>query len=159
MSATLEDINNAKPEEMASAIFDTDNVDFMKFMKEKMPDQMEAARKQRLAEIVKKTGGDSTKILKLTEKMGPEAKELLFGSEAVQNLENANILKKSIPGKVGSSDTPRGLDFQDLGIMQNGRDALRYGLLKSKASMPRAGLLMQRGKPAVTGLTTGLLND
>ncbi len=160
MSATLEDINNAKPEDMAKAMYDMDNVDFRKFVKEKMPEQYELARQQRLAEIVKKTGGDSNKILKLADKMSPETRLDLFGKENVENLSNANTLLKAIPGKVGASDTPRGLDFHDLGLLQNARDAGRYGLLKGKASLPKAGLLLQKAKLPVQGLVNkGLIDD
>ena len=160
MSATLEDINGAKPEEMAQALFDTNNDDFMKFMKEKMPDQFETARQQRLAEIVKKTGNDPVKVLKLTEKMGPEAKQMLFGDRNVENLNDAGTLQRSVPGKVGASDTPRGLDFNNFGLMQNARDAARYGFLKAKPKLGKAGLMMQQySRPAAGLIRQGLIDD
>ncbi len=164
MSATLEDINNAKPEEMASALFDQNNSEFTQFVKEKMPEQFELARQQKLAQIVKQTGGDTNKILKLSEKMGPEVREMLFGKDNVQNLGAANTLLKAIPGKVGASDTPRGMAFNSVlsptGLMQNITDAGRYGLLKGKAKLPAAGMLMQKARYPVQGLVNkGLIDE
>lgn len=160
LQSMLQNMQEAPPEEAAKALFDPNNVDYMKFVKEKMPEQFELARQQKLSEVLKKTGGDPNKIIKLTEKMGPEAKEILFGSKNVENLSNAGTLLKSIPGKVGASDTPRGLDFHDLGLMQNGRDALRYGLLKGKANLPKAGMLMQNSRYPTQGLINkGLIDE
>ncbi len=160
LSSMLQDIQGATPEETSKALFDPNNVDFMNFVKEKMPKEFELARQQKLAEIVKKTGGDPNKIIKLAEKLGPEAKQILFGSENVQNLGAAGTLLKAIPGKVGASDTPRGLDFHDLGLMQNARDLGRYGLLKGKEQFPKAGMLMQKARYPVQGLVNkGLIDE
>ncbi len=160
LSSMLQDIQGATPEETSKALFDPNNVDFMNFVKEKMPKEFELARQQKLAEIVKKTGGDPNKIIKLAEKLGPEAKQILFGAENVQNLGAAGTLLKAIPGKVGASDTPRGLDFHDLGLMQNARDAARYGLLKGKERLPKAGMLMQKARYPVQGLVNkGLIDE
>ncbi len=157
----MNDIANAQPEDMAKALFDQNNVDYTKFVKEKFPEQFEAARKQKLEQILKQTGGDSTKLLKLTDKMGPEARELLFGSEKNQSLSNAGILQKSIPAKVGASDTPRGMSFKDmLNPMQNVNDLGRYGLLKGKANLPKAGMLMQKARYPTQGLINkGLIDE
>lgn len=161
MAATLNDIQSATPEEVSKAVFDPNNVDFQKFMQEKMPDQFELARQQKLAEIVKKAGGDANKIIKLAEKMGPETREALFGKANVENLSSAGTLLKAIPGKVGVSDTPRGLSFKDImNPIENLNDVGRYGLLKGKANLPKAGLLLQKAKIPVQGLVNkGLIDD
>lgn len=160
LQSMLQDIQGATPEETSKALFDPNNVDFMKFVQEKMPKEFELARQQKLAEVLKKTGGDPNKIIKFTEKMGPETKEILFGADNVQNLGAAGTLLKAIPGKVGASDTPRGLDFHDLGLMQNARDTARYGLLKGKAKLPAAGMLMQKARHPVQGLVNkGLIDE
>lgn len=151
MSAMLNDIEQARPEEAAKALFDQNNVDFMKFAKEKMPEQFEAARQQKLAEVLHKTGGDPGKLLKLADKMGPEARGMLFGEKNVESLADANTLLQSVPKKVGASDTPRGLDFHDLGLMQNVRDIGRYGLLKAKPKIPAAAQAAQRYTPLAQG--------
>lgn len=162
LSATISDIENAKPEDVSKALFDSGDVNFLKFMKEKMPEQAEIARQQKLAQFVKQTGGDTNKIIKLADKMGPEARAFLFGDENVKNLGNANTLLQSIPGKVGASDTPRGFQFKDLlspsAWAQNVEDVGRYGLIKGKKNFPKAGLMMQKSSPYVQGLVNeGLL--
>ncbi len=161
MSATLSDIESASPEEMSKALFDQNNVDYMKFVQDKMPKQFEQARQQKIAEIIHKTGGDTNKIIKLTEKMGPEARTMLFGEKNVANLSDASTLLKSIPEKVGASDTPRGFQFHEMmNPMNNLRDVGRYGLLKGKKNLPKAGLLMQKASPYGQGLMNkGLLDE
>ncbi len=161
MAATLQDIQSATPEEMSKAMIDPNNADFMKFVKEKMPKEFDLARQNYLAELQQKSGGDPNRILKLTEKLGPEAKEMIFGKANVENLANAGILQKAIPGKVGSSDTSRGMSFKDmLNPMQNVNDLGRYGLLKGKGLLPKASGILQKARYPAQGLVNrGLIDD
>ncbi len=160
MTSAVNDIENARPEEMAKALFDQNDVGFLKFMKEKMPEQFELARQQRLAQIVQQTGGKTTNIIKLADKMSPEAKLFLFGEENVKNLDAATTLHKSIPPKVGASDTPRGEMFkwhEMLNPMTNVGDLAKYGLLKGKAALPKLGRGLMSLQPAVKYGSGGLM--
>lgn len=161
-SAALEDIRSANPQEMGSALFDAGNTDFTKMVKDKFPEQFELARQQRLSEISAKSQNpdgsvDSKKLLKIVGKMKtetPEALEMLFSPEDLKALDAADTLVKATPGKVGSSDTPRGLAFRDfLSPLQNLNDFGRYGLLKAKPSFPAVGNSVIRGaRPTASGL-------
>ncbi len=181
MSAALGDIRSANPQDMGSALFDAGNTEFTQLVKKQYPEQFEMARQQRLKEIAEKSqtpsgSVDPKKLLKIVNKMKaetPEALELLFGSKNIDALGAADTLTKSIPGKVGASDTPRGLAFQDvINPMQNVADLGRYGLLKAKPKFesignsvqgyarPGAAGLLQAGKAGRQGLVNiGLLND
>lgn len=127
----IDDIENANPQDMASALFDSGNLEFTQFVKKTMPEQFELAKSHRLQEISRQVGGDPKKLTKLISKMEPEEKMLLFGNEAAGRLDNVSTLLRALPEKVGSSDTPRGLMFRDLlSPTQNINDLGRYGLLK-----------------------------
>ena len=131
--SVIDDIGEANPQDMASALFDSGNIEFTEFVKKTMPKQYEIAKAQRLAEISRSVGGDPKKLVRIVSKMTPEEKMLLFGDEVSGRLDNVNTLLKALPAKVGASDTPRGQDFQNIfSPTQNLRDAGRYGLLKSR---------------------------
>lgn len=180
-SAALEDIRSANPQEMGAALFDAGNTEFTQTVQKQFPEQFEMARQQRLKEIAEKSQApdgnvDPNKLLKIVNKMKaetPEALELLFGTKNIDALNAADTLIKSIPGKVGASDTPRGWSFkQILNPVQNISGAGRYGLLKAKPKFEAAGgFLGKNSRPAAYGLmkaggaakrglvNTGLLQD
>lgn len=169
MSAALEDIAQVKNEDLPKAIFDSSNLEFMKSVQSKMPKEFEVARQVRLAEISKKAQApdgqiDAKKLQRVVDEMmsrSPEAAEMLFGKENLGKLKDVGTLLKSIPGKVGASDTPRGMAFQDLFSPQQVTDVGRYGVLKAKKLAPKAGLMIQGApKTGTQGLINkGLLND
>lgn len=171
MAAALEDIRSTPPEKLPEAIFDTNNLDYMSFVKKNMPEQFESARQMRLQEIAQKaqspTGAlDPKKLQKLVGKLlndSPEAAEMIFGKQALEELKDAGTLIKSIPGKVGASDTPRGLEFHDvMNPMQNVRDIGRYGLLKNKETLSNPGALVKKGlmnRPVRRGLIRSLRDE
>lgn len=169
MSAALEDIAQVKNEDLPKAIFDSSNLDFMRSVKTKMPKEFEVARQVRLAEVAKKAQApdgqlDPKKLQRIVDEMmskTPESAEMLFGKENLGKLKDVGTLLKSIPGKIGGSDTPRGLAFQDLFSPQQVTDVGRYGVLKAKKLMPKTGLMIQGApKTGAQGLINkGLLND
>jgi hypothetical protein len=129
----IDDIGEANAQDMASALFDSGNIEFTEFVKKTMPQQFEMAKAQRLAEIAQKVGGSPQKLATLISKMTPEEKMLLFGDEVSGRLDNVATLLRSLPAKVGPSGTPHGLEMQNiLSPTQNMRDIGRYGLLKTK---------------------------
>ncbi len=153
----LEDIKNVTPEEM-SRVFDTGNEELMDHMEKTMPEVYETAKQQRLNDIVAKSSGPDGRLVpgrlaKTIDQMSPQMKSRLFGEEGASNMADVSTLQKSIPSKVGASDTPRGFDFKEmLNPMQNVRDAGRYGLLKGKKYAPNAGGLLKPGGQMATGL-------
>lgn len=132
----IDDIAEANPQEMASALFDSGNLEYTYHIQKTMPKIFEMAKGQRLAEIASKVQGDPKKLASLMQKMSPEEKVLLFGNETSKRLDNVSTLLRALPNKVGASDTPRGQEFRDLGwitgVGANLRDVGRYGLLKSR---------------------------
>ncbi len=166
-SAAIEDIKSANPQEMGAALFDAGNTEFTQMVQKQYPEQFEMARQQRLKEIADKSQTpsgaiDPKKLLKTVNKMKaetPEALEMLFGSKNIDALEAADTLTKSIPGKVGASDTPRGLAFKDvINPMQNVADLGRYGLLKGKPKLEALGNSVQGyARPLSIPVSAGLL--
>ncbi len=164
MASTLRDIREAKPEEMASALFDTGNLEYSSFVKKNMPEQFELARQQRLAEVAKASQApsgaiDPKKLTKAMDKLGPEAREMLFGSKNVANLKDVQTLLRATPEMVGPSGTPKGFALKEmLNPVQNINDLGRYGLMKSKPAFPAVGgMLKNYGQPGVAAATSGLL--
>lgn len=162
--AILDDIESANPQDAASALFDSGNIEFTQWVKREMPEQFNIARQQRLSEVAQKAQDPNgsinpRKLQRLVEKMTPEEMDLLFGGQTVERLKNAGVLVRSLPEKVGASDTPRGLSFQDLGLRQNALDVGRLGLLKSKKYTPAIGKKIRGAKPYYQGLIQGGLLD
>lgn len=164
MASTLADIRAAKPEEMAGALFDTGNVEYSNFVKKQMPEQFETARQQRLADVARTAQApngsiDPKKLTKIMDKMGPEAREMLFGAKSTDALQQVQTLLRATPEMVGPSGTPKGFALKEMmNPMQNIRDIGRYGLLKAKPSFPAAGEFVQnRVAPGVSAATAGLL--
>lgn len=161
----VEDIKRSNPQEMASALFDSGNMEYTQWVQKNMPKEFEMARQSRLAEVAQKSvapdGSISPKKLQaLVNKMTPEEFEILFPGDVGKKLRDAGVLLKSLPEKVGASDTPRGLSFQDLGLKQNVIDFGRYGLLKTKRMSPAVGRTIRGAKPYYQGLiNNGLLDD
>lgn len=153
MAATMEDIKSAKPEDVAASLFDTGNINYMNFVKEKMPEQFEMARQQRLAEVAQKTQApngklDPKKLTKLLDKMTPESAEILFGKENVEGLKNVQTLQRVIPEQVGPSGTPQGMLYNTfMNPLHTAQDVGRYGFMKAKPSFPAIGDKIQEYSP------------
>lgn len=140
----IDDIDSANPQDMASALFDSGNLEFTQMVKARYPREFEIAKAQRLSDISKKVNGSPKVLSNIIAKMSPEEKMLLFGDEMSGRLDNVSTLLRALPPKVGASDTPRGLGFNNiLSPTQNLNDFGRYGLLKS------SGLLGERAKKAI----------
>ncbi len=161
-TSAIRDIRGAVNEDVPKATFDTGNYDYLQSFQKNSPKEFEIARQQKLGEIAMKSKGPDGKIsvaklISNTEKMTPEVKSMLFGDTGVEDLQNLSVLNKSVPAKVGSSDTPRGLMFRDVtDIGQNLKDIGRYGLLKTR---PAAKALAPGVAPFVRPATTGLINS
>lgn len=131
------EINNRPNEEVGKAIFDTNNNEYLNFLKDKHPEVYEQAKNQYVGQIANKSKGQTgevevKKFLTNIKNMGPEAREHLFGEGANQKIEDIQTVIHSIPTKVGASDTPRGISFKDtLNPLQNVKDAGNYLLLKA----------------------------
>lgn len=171
LSGALEDIGSVPNEQLPQAIFDSNNLKFMRTVQEKMPQEFEVARQIRLSEIARKAQRpngeiDPRKLQKIVAEMRaktPEAAEMLFGKKNLDSLGDVDALLKVTPEKVGASDTPRGLSFQPQNlfnpVLQAG-DAARYGLLKGKKLTPKAGNLLKKSATPARGLINwGLLDE
>ena len=142
---TLNKISNTPPEDMGDALFQTGDSEFLNFLKDKQPRAYALAKQQKLADIAAKSTApngevSAPKFLQSIKSLGPEAREHLFGDGANDKLKDLQTVMQSIPGKVGGSDTPRGMEFHGLlNPLQQIRDVGRYGLLKN--GEPMAGSL------------------
>ena len=152
ISSQLKDIDSMPPEKMTDALFKTNDSDFLNFLKEKHPEQFETARQAKLAQIYNRsTGPDGelapAKLMQSIKNYTPEARGLLFGDGANEQIGNMETVRQSIPGKVGASDTPRGESFNALNYLNpmhyvdEAGDLAKYGLLKAPYSPIGKGLI------------------
>jgi hypothetical protein len=148
------DIGDKTNESIAPALFDTENLQGLKHLQDKVPEAFEIARQQKLNDIVDRSTGrdgsvDPVKLQKTISSINPEVQDMLFGRENVDNLDAARTLQRATPAKVGGSDTPRGLQFRDAmspltAPIQNAADIARYGLLKLKPLATPIGKAVQK---------------
>ncbi len=160
--SAIEDIKAANPQDMAKALFDESNIEFTNKVKSKFPEQYELAKQEKLAEIASKSQApngevDPKKLLKISQKLPEEVQVMLFGEGGVKNLADVDTLVKSIPAKIGSSDTPRGIQFQHLlSVPGQVADMGRYGFMKAKPKFEKVGNSVQGwSRPAGAGLVQG----
>lgn len=155
VGTVLDAIDDMPSEKLAQVMFDTKNIDGLKFLNREFPDVVEELRAFKLREIADKATTslqgeagvsfvDPKKFLKEVDRLPESVREMLFGSKNMKKMDPLRTLTMSIPERVGPSGTPQGLDYSDLGtvsgwIGQNIRDVGRYGM-------------MQRGVPGLKGM-------
>jgi hypothetical protein len=136
------EINKTPNEDVSKAVFDTNNNDYLDFLKDKHPDVYAQARTQKIGEIADKSINpqgeiDPKKFLTSIKNLTPEARAHLFGEESAQKIDDMQTLLRSTPPKIGGSDTPRGLAFQHmLNPYEQATDLAKYVFLK--AGIPAA---------------------
>lgn len=154
----LDAIDTMQPEQVAKKFFNTGNIESMRVMSKKFPEQFELLRQAKISELNKASTGLDEKInpkafLRNIKSMGPEVRDLVFGKDSAQKIEDIMRVVGSAPEMAGPSGTPRGFDLRDvLNPYLNIRDIGRIGVLKGEGPLRSLGEAM-RGQP------TGLLGE
>ncbi len=145
-------------EQIADKMFNTKNYDGLQNIKDFIPEEFEAMRQFKLSEIAKssmgKNGVDPSKLVRNVEKLGPEARQVLFGPNGDKILNDMKTTLNAIPNKVGPSGTPEGNAWHDyistlVSPQRWGKEAsaaYNYLLLQGRSVPTPAGLLNQAGK-------------
>lgn len=161
-------------EKLVQKLFDAKNVGALQKVQEFSPEAFEAARQNRLNEIVQKslTKGqvDPSKLARNIGGLPREVKELLVGKENVSKLTDVKTLMDALPEIVGPSRTPRGLAWGN--YLRPGQwydelsDALKLRALSTgKAPSPvqlmqkGAGLLQSPALPPAAIVGSGLIRS
>lgn len=151
----INSLESIPSEKIGEKLFNTQNIEAIKFIQKRFPEEFETLKGLRLAQIVEKSklkGELNPKALaKNLNQLGPEVQNVILGVEGKARLRDLTKVLDSMPGKIGASDTPRGLAFMEMinPILQV-TEAGRYGLYKA---MQKPGFQKQAGK--VSGLIKG----
>lgn len=150
--ALLERFSKISDENFASRIFDTNDINQMRFFKERFPKEFDLARRFKLKEIAEKSLSEAqgsngkfqigTFLRELSDKkMNPEAREMLLGGhfEKLQDIKN---VFQALPGNPNPSGTSSAEAFKHLfsiqGLVGNATDAVQLAFLKAGPSLMRA---------------------
>lgn len=147
-------IDDMPAEKIAERFFNTKNYAGLRDVKQYLPEEFDILRQHKLGTIAEKslTRGepDPVKLVRNLRSIGPEARELLFGKDGERILRDIETVVNSMPVKVGSSDTPRGMAWFSLlkpsRWAGEAQSAYNYMLLKGRTvknlpSQPSAGTL------------------
>lgn len=149
ISNVLKEIDEIPAEQLPEKLFKTNDTEFLNFIKEKHPDAYAEARKQKIADILKKSTSpqDGTisarRFLQAIKDLGPEVRQHLFG-DAVNSLDDVQKLVQATPEVFNPSGTARSMQIkQVLNPITQAEDLGRYGLYKTltKSKSLKPGLL------------------
>lgn len=156
-------IDNMPSEKLAQKFFNTKNYQGLKDLKKFLPDEFEILRQNKLSEIAGKSmtkgSPDPVKLLRNIKNMGKEARQIVFGEGSEQMLKDMETVIDSFPGKVGASDTPRGVAWHEFlnpftaagRFGQEASSAMKYMLLQGKSSQKIVGPKTQSMLPRAVG--------
>lgn len=165
VSNVLREIDQARAEDVPRQLFQSNNYDFLKFLKEKYPEQYDLAKQQKLAEVLKSSTDpqghiSANKFRSVVDKMGPEIKSELFGVD--NNVDDILDLIESRPPRMGPSGTPQGHAMQmSWNPMQQFKDLGVYGVYRGLPKAERAASgLIKLGKTKIPDYMArrGLIN-
>lgn len=153
-------------EQFASRLFDTGDLNQLKYIKDKFPEQFELARRYKLKDILEKSvsaaqgrnsGFDIGKYLnQLSDvKMGPEARDLLMAGNS-QSLQDIKTIYRAMPGNANPSGTAAAMAmghlFSPQGIVDNASDAIKYAVLKRLPRIMEAASVKDSKAAAIASL-------
>lgn len=102
-------------ERFVDSVFRLDNVKHLKAFQSQFPESFEVMRKAKMADIYNSslTKGEISipKLINNAKRIGPEARELLFGKDSDNKLRDIETVYNSFYPKVGPSGTPEGREF------------------------------------------------
>lgn len=135
-SGLLDDIK-VSSESIPSRLFDVNNVERMRFIKETFPKEYQLSRRAALADIKEKSldysqGGNrafsTQRFLTQVRKLSPEVREELFPGQS-QRLNDLNVVQGALPGSFNTSNTAAALGLLTHPIA-NGVDLIKLGITK-----------------------------
>lgn len=150
-------IENMPSEKLAERFFNTKNYKGLQDVKKFLPDEFEVLRQYKLGQIAEKSltkgNPDPVKLVRNLKQIGKEARELLFGKQGEKMLSDMETVLNSMPNKVGTSDTPRGMSWftavlKPGNYSREAESALNYmrltGRTSSKKLNQKAGQILPR---------------
>lgn len=159
-------------ENFATRVFDLNDVNQLRFMRQMFPEQYNLARRYKLQDLYEKSldmgrgkGGkfDIGKFLRQVDdtKLGPEAREMLFET-GIDTIKDLRTIYSAMPADINPSGTAGALSFGDMfslqGVYNNASDAVKYALLKSMPYIKEATQGTGGGKAAEMGVLKLLAN-
>lgn len=170
-------ISEIPSDQLADKLFKTNNTKGLGLLKKEFPTSFDLIRKQKIGDIIERSSVkgeiNPSKLLKNLKAIGPEARELLFNSQDInQNVSALETVINALPDKIGPSGTPQGemftkllnVPFQgtELGraatykALQN--PTIPFGTLKKTQDASRTIPFSKAGQATVGGLSD-LLNQ
>jgi predicted transcriptional regulator len=141
-------IEDMPSEKLAERFFNTKNYSGLRDVKKFLPDEFEILRQHKLGQIAERslTKGqpDPFKLVRNLKKVGKESRELLFGKDGEKILSDMETVINSLPRKVGSSDTPRGISWfasvlKPSNYSREAESAMNYMRLTGRISSKKVG--------------------
>lgn len=106
-------IDDMPSEKISERFFNAKNYQGLKDVKTYLPDEFDVLRQAKLSQIAQKSmtkgNPDPVKLIRNIKSIGKEARGLLFGESGEKMLADMETVLNSMPSKVGTSDTPRGI--------------------------------------------------
>lgn len=164
----LDAIEGVSSEQLAQRMFNMNKFKQLSDIKQSLPEQFESLRKAKLDEIANKSvikgNIDPAKLVKNIKALPKEARELLFGKDNLQRIDDMETIINAAPQMIGPSGTPKGMAWMNLFKPTHVMDELGSGLqymLYKKADKIKG--LIEAGenmpKPAGLGAGVGLLKE
>lgn len=142
-------MSDVPDEKFVDKVFQPKNIAALDDFSKEFPEAFEALRQSKVNQLYMKSLTPKKelsvpKLVREAQKMQPEFKRLVFGDDAVQALDDIEMVYSKTFGKVGPSGTPEGaqyLDFEALsptGWYRELKEIARRRLLKSGERMSRS---------------------
>jgi hypothetical protein len=147
----LEKFKKLPDEALAKRIFDTNDINQLNFFKERFPKQFELARRFKKKELLegsvsqamgRNSEFDIGSYLRKVEKLGPEAKQVLFDEADLQILADSKLAFRTMPANFNTSNTAAAFSISSLlspqGILDNATSGLKLAVLKGLPALEQA---------------------
>lgn len=141
-------INSVRSENLQEKLLPLDDVRAGKQIFGYSPETADLLRRARIRDVAQKATNSSgdvvpSGLLRATKNLNPETEQMLFGKDQ-QSLGDLRSVYGAMPGKVGPSGTPHGLEvLHMLNPLNQGRDLLRYGAYRAMGSEAMQGIAKQ----------------
>jgi hypothetical protein len=136
----LSAVDDIRSENVTDKLFNVDDVNLMREMQTKFPEQAGLLRQSQLGDIKLRAstsdGALSTPgFFRQTKSLGDESKNILFGQDNVSKINSAKTVMQSLPEYIGPSGTPKGMEYLNmLDPVKFASDLGRYGLYKGRSA-------------------------
>lgn len=141
-SSFLNRLEEIPSERIPEKFFNTKNVRQLQSLKEKFPEQFDALANGKLGEILQKSqnpgiGGQNAfefnRFLKEAKKLHPEARQMLFGKNAMQVIDDMQTIQGALPRNFNPSGTASEASWNEA-VYRNLKDIPTFMLYKGASS-------------------------